>query len=393
MTAGRIPPLEADRTGIFRMPAEWEPHAATWLAWPHNRSDWPGKYQPIPWVYAEIVRHLQRGEHVHLVVNDRAWEEKARSVLVRAHVPLDNVVFHRWLTDRGWTRDSGAILVRNQDGHPVALHWHFNAWAKYEDWRNDAKLAERMARALGCECIRPVAPVPTGADNPELATLDSQHSTRLQLATRNSQLPTRNSPLVLEGGSIDVNGCGVMLTTEECLLSPEVQVRNPGVSRGQLKCAFRQYLGVNKVIWLERGIVGDDTHGHIDDIARFVAPDTVVAAVETNGEDPNYALLRENLERLCAATDQNGRPLRVVELPMPAPVLFRGRRLPASYANFYIANAAVLVPTFNDPNDRMALNILSELFPDRQVVGIYSGDLVWGLGTIHCMTQQEPGDL
>lgn len=376
MTARRTSRLEAASHGAFRMPAEWEPHAATWLAWPQNRSDWPGKYQPIPWAYAEIVRHLQRGECVHIVVNDRDWEDKARSVLTRANVPLDNVVFHRWLTDRGWTRDSGAIFVRNPDGHPVALHWGFNAWAKYEDWHHDAKLAERMARELGWECVRPVTPMlPDNA---------------LEVPRNLKVTATRDRHLVLEGGSIDVNGCGVLLTTEECLLSREVQVRNPGVGRLELEQAFRQYLGISKVIWLERGIVGDDTHGHIDDIARFVAPDTVVAAVETNEEDANYVLLRDNLERLRAATDKDGRPLKVVELPMPSPVIFRGRRLPASYANFYIANAAVLAPTFNDPNDRMALNILAGLFPDRPVVGIYCGDLVWGLGTLHCLTQQQP---
>jgi agmatine deiminase len=349
------------------MPAEWELHAATWLAWPHNRSDWPGKYEPIPWVYAEIVRHLVRGEQVHIVVDNKTWEQKARTVLTRAHVCLENVEFHCWPTDRVWVRDSGAIFVRRCGQGRVALNWRFNAWAKYPDWRNDDRLASRMARYLKLECLKP-----TLAD------------------CCNSQLRTRNSQLVLEGGSIDVNGRGAMLTTEECLLSRDVQVRNPGVSREQLECVFQQYLGVSKVIWLERGIVGDDTHGHIDDVARFVAPDTVVAAVEPDPEDPNHEPLQRNLERLRHATDQDGRPLRVVELPMPAPVRFRGQRLPASYANFYIANAAVLVPTFSDPQDRVALNILADLFPDRSVVGIHCGDLVWGLGTIHCMTQQEP---
>jgi agmatine deiminase len=318
-------------------------------------------------VYAEIVRHLAGGERVEIVVNDRDGELRARSVLTSAHVSLDNIGFHHWRTDRGWTRDSAAIFVHNQD-RQIALHWRFNAWAKYPDWRHDAKLPAHMARYLGVECVpalRLVSPAKPPAG-------------------------IRDSHLVLEGGSIDVNGCGTLLTTEECLLSTDVQTRNPGVSREELECAFRQYLGVQKVVWLGRGIVGDDTHGHVDDIARFVAPDTVVAAVESNRNDPSYQPLRENFERLRSATGQNGRPFRVVELPMPSPVCFRKRRLPASYANFYIANAAVLVPTFDDANDRTALNILAGLFPDRPVVGIYCGDLIWGLGAIHCMTQQQP---
>ncbi len=343
--------------GPFRMPAEWEPHAATWLAWPHNKSDWPGKYQPSPYVYAEIIRHLSRDETVHLVVNDGDWERQARAVLARAQVALDNVVFHRWRTDRGWLRDSGPIFVRSREQQWIALDWRFNAWAKYDDWRHDDKLPRRVARVLGLPALSPTA---------------------------------RGRRLVLEGGSIDVNGYGTLLTTEECLLSADVQVRNPDISREELEEVFTALLGVKKVIWLGRGIVGDDTHGHIDDIARFVAPDTVVAAVGGDRGDANCVPLRENLERLRAATDQDGRPLRVVELPMPAPVTYRGRRLPASYANFYIGNGVVLAPTFNDPRDRIALNLLAELFPGRDVVPIYCGDLIWGLGAIHCMTQQQP---
>jgi agmatine deiminase len=355
------------------MPAEWEPHAATWLAWPHNRSDWPGKFPSIPWVYAEIVRQISAGERVHIVVNDRADEQKARAVLSRAHVSGGNVHFHHWRTDRGWTRDSGAIFVRGRHNVPVALDWKFNAWAKYGDWRHDDKLAARMARYLGIQCVQPVVP-------------------ELPVIGRRPKAPSSKAKqrLVLEGGSIEVNGRGAMLTTAECLLSQEVQARNPGVGREPLEAAFRRYLGVKKVIWLERGIAGDDTHGHIDDIARFVAPDTVVAAVEDDANDPNYEPLRQNLETLRHTAGHDGRSLRVIELPMPAPVLFRGQRLPASYANFYLANAAVLVPTFDDPNDRVALNVLAGLFPARRVVGIASRDLIWGLGAIHCMTQQQP---
>ncbi len=344
------------------MPAEWEPHAATWLAWPHNRSDWPGKFQPIPWVYAEIVRHLSRNERVEIIVGNNLVEENARKVLQTAGASLEKVRFHRWATDRVWTRDYGPIFVREQtaEGRIAATVWRFNAWAKYSDWQNDATVATRIACQLRVPEVRP--------------SLNAAEGPR---------------QIVLEGGSIDVNGQGTLLTTEECLLS-SVQQRNPGVGREQLEKLFSDYLGITKVIWLGRGIVGDDTHGHVDDIARFVAPDTVVAAVELNSSDPNYESLQENRQRLKSSTDQRGQRLQVVDLPMPGPVSFRGRRLPASYANFYIADNLVLVPTFNDKNDRLALNILSDLFPDRGVVGIYCGDLIWGFGAIHCMTQQQP---
>jgi len=359
----------------YRLPAEWEPHAATWIAWPHNRTDWPGKFESIPWVYAEMVRHLVAGERVEVLVQSAIARRNALEVLRRAHVPLPNVRFHPWPTNRGWTRDfaplfvsrkrSGAARVNRLPG--VALpsarglvQWRFNGWAKYPDWRKDAAAAERIIRHTGLPCWRP-------------ALEDGR----------------RKRPVVLEGGSIDVNGRGTLLTTEECLLG-RPQQRNPGLSRKDLERVLADYLGISKIIWLGRGIVGDDTHGHVDDIARFVAPDTVVAAVERNPKDPNHQPLAQNLARLKASTDQDGRPLRVVELPMPAPVVFRGRRLPASYANFYIANGVVLVPTFNDANDRLALNILSGLFPGRLVVPIYCGDFIWGLGAIHCATQQQP---
>jgi len=343
----------------YRMPAEWEPHAATWLAWPHNRTDWPGKFEAIPWVYAEIVRHLARVERVHILVNDAAHQLRARQVLERSSVPLARLSFHRFPTNRGWTRDSCPIFL--VDGRRLALtKWRFNAWAKYPDWRKDEAAARRVARF-----------------------------TKLPAWFPTSEIAGKQRPVVLEGGSIDVNGRGLLLTTEECQLS-RTQQRNPGLSRRGLEKVFADYLGIRKVIWLKRGIVGDDTHGHVDDIARFVSPSTVVAAVERNRRDPNYTPLQANLRRLRAATDLAGRRLHVVELPMPAPVVFRGQRLPASYANFYIANRLVLVPTFDDPNDRLALSLLSGLFPGRQVVGIHCLDLVWGLGTIHCMTQQQP---
>ena len=345
------------------MPAEWEPHSATWIAWPHNRSDWPGKFPAIPWVYAEIVRHLSRVERVAIIVDNAAARKRAIEILKQAHANIEALDFYLWPTNRGWTRDCGPIFVVSESAPraPLAVtHWRFNAWAKYPDWQKDATIAGKAAQRLRLLRWQPSAPI-----------------------------NGRPQGVVLEGGSIDVNGRGAMLTTEECLLSA-TQQRNPGLGKADLERIFAAYLGVRRVLWLSRGITGDDTHGHIDDIARFVAPDTVVACVEPDSRDADYEPLRENLERLRAATDQDGAPLRVVELPMPAPVLFRGQRLPASYANFYIANKLVLVPTFNDPNDRRALGILAELFPGREVVGIHSVDLVWGLGTLHCMTQQQP---
>jgi agmatine deiminase len=350
----------------YRMPAEWEPHEATWLAWPHNPDDWPGKFQVVPWLYAEIVRLLAARERVHILAENEKAEERARSILERAGANLDRVSFHLWPTDRSWTRDSGPIFirkdrVRNAEGNVAITNWQFSAWAKYSDWHLDDKVPDRVAKLLGLPEWQPTVALADGSKR----------------------------RLVLEGGSIDVNGEGVLLTTEECLLS-KVQERNPGVSREQLERAFYDYLGIDRVIWFNRGIVGDDTHGHIDDIARFVGPTTIVAAVELDASDPNHAPLAENLARLKAAHAADGRQFTIIELPMPRPVVFRGQRLPASYANFYIANGLVLVPTFHDPNDRVALNILAEAFPRREVIGIHSVDLVWGLGTLHCMSQQQP---
>ena len=345
----------------YSMPAEWEPHQATWLAWPHNREDWPGKFQPIPWLYAEIVRLLSVHETVHLIVASAAERDRATSILTRAGATLARVEFHVWATDRVWTRDSGPIFVRNKNGQIALTDWRFNAWAKYDDWHLDDKLPARAAKLLKLPTWQPTVTLPNG----------------------------KTHRVVLEGGSIDTNGQGTLLTTEECLLS-EVQQRNPGLSRAQLERVFSDYLGIDQVIWLDRGIVGDDTHGHVDDITRFVAPDVIVTAVEPDRSDPNHELLAENLTRLKAARTPQGKQYTLVELPLPRPVVFRGQRLPASYANFYIANGLVLVPTFHDPNDRIALNTLARAFPDRDVIGIHAVDLVWGLGTLHCMTQQQP---
>ncbi len=345
----------------FRMPAEWERHEATWLAWPHNREDWPGKFQAIPWLYAEIVRLLTRGERVHLLVEDAAAEKRVRGMLKRAGADAAQVDFHAWATDRVWTRDSGPIFVRNGAGETAITNWRFNAWAKYDDWHKDDELPGRAAEVLGLRQWLPMVAV-DGAER----------------------------RVVLEGGSIDTDGAGTLLTTEECLLS-EVQQRNPGVGRERLERVFHDYLGIDQVIWLGRGIAGDDTHGHVDDITRFVGAATVVTVVEPDTRDANHEPLEENLRRLKAARTAEGKPLTVVELPLPRPVVFRGQRLPASYANFYIANGRVLVPTFHDANDRVALNTLAEVFPEREVIGIHAVDLVWGLGTLHCMTQQQPG--
>ena len=386
----------------YRMPAEWEPHSATWLAWPHYQDDWPGKFGPIPWVYAEIIRNLAKHERVELIVNNSSAAKQAREVLERADALSTNIRFHRWPTNRVWLRDSGCIFLvpqrgsarvdslfgvalgklgllsqhLNREGHeftransqrrrnrasapeggPLALKFRFNAWAKYSNWRHDEKIGGLMAKAAHAKEIHPLA---------------------------------AHERIVLEGGSIDVNGAGTILTTEECLLS-KVQERNPHMARIHYEKAFADYLGAPHTIWLGRGICGDDTHGHVDDLTRFVSRDTVVTMVEPDSKDLNHSPLRANLRRLQAARDQNGRQLTVVELPMPQPVIFDGRRLPASYANFYIANGVVLAPVFNRPNDRIALNTLTHLFPTREIVPIYSGDFIWGLGAMHCMTQQQP---
>jgi agmatine deiminase len=330
----------------YRMPAEWEPHEGTWIAWPHEETDWPGKFAAVPWVYCEFIRRLSRVERVHILAKDT----QPAALLEKAGARMDAVELIACPTDRSWTRDYCPIFVKDTNASTVLTDWHFNGWAKYDNWHHDDAVPSLLAERLGMTTVQP-------------------------------ELQGRR--IVLEGGSIDVNGTGLLLTTEECLLSP-VQQRNPGLSRDDYESIFMRYLGVTQTIWLHHGIAGDDTHGHVDDLARFVGPSTVVIAVEQDRSEINYEPLQENLRLLRT------QPLRVVELPMPEPVYFNGQRLPASYANFYIANAIVLVPTFNDPNDRVALNTLSELFPDRKVIGIGSADLILGLGTLHCMTQQQP---
>jgi len=340
----------------YRMPAEWEAHEATWLGWPHEVSDWPGKFAVIPWAFAEIVRHLSRVERVYLLVEQGIAENRVRGILKKSGAHLDNVKFFRVPTDRGWMRDSGPICVVNADGHVAFNHFVFNGWAKYSNHKRDAAAVDKV---------------------------------NLKLRRRVSKPVHKGRRVVLEGGSIDVNGAGTLLTTEECLLS-KTQERNPGFTREDYEEVFCEYLGITKVIWLKNGIAGDDTHGHVDDLSRFVDARTVVTILEENREDANYEALQENLAILESSTDQSGNALRVVTLPMPQPVHFAGQRLPASYANFYIANKLVIVPTFADANDRVALNTLADLFPDREVIGIPCRDLVLGLGTLHCMTQQQP---
>jgi agmatine deiminase len=338
---------------MFRMPAEWEPHEGTWLAWPHNKEHWPGNFEPIPKVYSEVIRILASNEKVFVCVNDSTMEEAARRVLKENGVSaalIDQVIFQHIPTNSSWTRDFGPIFVRDSDGNRVITDWIFNSWGgKYPPWDLDDLVPPHVARIL--------------------------------------KLPVIEPGIVLEGGSIDVNGKGTLLTTEQCLLN---QNRNPHLNRKQIEDYLGKYLSVKNVLWLKEGIIGDDTDGHIDDIARFVDSNTVVCVVEENESDENYEILKRNFEDLKGMHDQDGRSLNVIPIPMPDPVIYKGNRLPASYANFYIANGVVIVPTFRCRQDESALKALLELFPSREVIGIDGVDLVWGLGTFHCSTQQQP---
>jgi agmatine deiminase len=351
----------------LRFPAEWEPHRATWIAWPHHEPDWPSKLAPIPWVYAEIARVLAESELVEVLCHDARVREDARRKLAAHGVPKQRVRLHLVPTDRVWLRDSAPSFVRDARGAVALASWRFNAWAKYRNYRRDARVGAAIERITGLPRVLPCRP--DRSDAP------------LRSAAEGAREAQR---VVLEGGSIDANGAGRLLTTEECLLS-KVQERNPGLDRAGYERVFAAALGIRETIWLGEGCVGDDTHGHVDDVARFVDRDAVVLAYEADPADENHARSRDNAERLARVPG-----LRVVRLPFPRPVWMNGVRLPASYANFYVANRAVLVPTFNDPNDRVALNTLAEVFPGRAVVGIHAVDLVWGLGTLHCLTQQEP---
>ncbi|MCX6144255.1 MAG: agmatine deiminase family protein [Ignavibacteriales bacterium] len=342
----------------YRMPAEWEKHEATWIGWPHNKTDWPGKFAPIPWVFGEMARTISQGEIVRIIAVPDV-QRQANNVLKRIGVDLKMVEFFNYPTNRGWTRDFGPIFVKKTDPKTevAIVRFRFTAWARYPDWKKDDAVPPKAAKKLGVKLL----PAKIGEKD-----------------------------FVLEGGSVDVNGTGTVLTTEECLLDTKVQVRNPGFGKAEVDRALQDHLGVTNVLWLGNGIGGDDTHGHIDDTCRFVKRDTVVLIQESDVNDINYKPLHENRERLEGMRLEDGSKIQVVPLPMPAPLLIDGIRLPASYANFYISNAAVIVPTFNDPNDRKALGILSELITDRPVVGIHAVDLVYGFGTLHCLTQQQP---
>lgn len=341
---------------MTHFPAEWTKHAATWIAWPHHEPDWPGKLGPIPWVYAEIARVLSRRERVEILCHDEGVRAAAAGHLA-AHGVDANVRLHVVENDRVWLRDSGPTGVI-RDGAVALVNWQFNGWAKYDNSTRDARIGRAVADISGLPRIEPVR-------------------------------PDTGERVVLEGGAIETNGEGTLLVTEECLLSP-IQERNPGLTRDGYEQVFKEYLGIRHTIWLGEGCVGDDTHGHIDDIARFTDPTTIVLSYEADpADDENHRRSVDNLKRLELAGGARG-VLRIVKLPYPRPVMMNGERLPASYANFYIANGTVLVPTFNDPNDREALNTLAGLFPDREIVGIHAVDLVWGLGTLHCLTQQQP---
>lgn len=344
--------------GHVRWPAEWERHDATWIAWPHHEPDWPGKFGPIPWVYAEIARALAEHERVNILVHDEKTEEEAWHCLRMHEVKQGRIHLMQCPTDRVWLRDSAPTFVHDADGHVRAMNWDFNAWAKYENFARDQRIGAFITDHTGIPLDQP-------------------------------QRHDGKGRVVLEGGGIETDGRGTMLVTEEWLLT-DVQVRNPGFSRADYERMFGETLGITKTIWLGEGCVGDDTHGHVDDIARFVAPGVMVIAHEEDPNDENHVRSADNLKRLAGATDAEGNAIRVVTLPYPRPVIMDGARLPASYANFYIANGVVIVPTFNDPTDRIALNTLAELMPNRQVVGIHAVDLVWGLGTLHCLTQQQP---
>jgi agmatine deiminase len=345
--------------GALRMPAEWEPHRATWIGWPHHEPDWPGKFASIPWVYAEIARVLAEYEPLEILCASQEVLTSARAILEAHDVRRERIRLHVVPTDRVWLRDSAPTGVIDASGGVILVDFRFNGWAKYDNWHFDNEVGAAMARITGLPRVTP----------------DREDG---------------SGQIVLEGGGIDVNGQGLLLVTEEWLLS-DVQVRNPGLTRDGYERLFSEWLGVRATVWLGEGCVGDDTHGHVDDVARFVSADTIVLAVEDDPADENHIRSMDNVRRLERAADHpRVGPLQIVRLPFPRPVMMNGERLPASYANFYIANGVVLVPTFNDPNDRVALDTLAAVFPSHRVVGIHAVDLVWGLGTLHCLTQPEP---
>jgi len=341
---------------VIRLPAEWENHKSTILCWPDNKDDWPGKFMTIHWVYTEIIKNIIPGEIVRVIVQSNNHKSKVLNYLERTNIDVKNIEFIIAATDRSWVRDSSPVFVK-VGAETKAIEFIFNGWAKYPNYINDKKIPKRLSKKINAELLSAVH---------------------------------KNKAVVLEGGAIDSNGKGTLLTTEECLLDENIQTRNPGFNKKAYEEIFKKYLGITNVIWLGKGIAGDDTHGHVDDLCRFVNKKTLLICKEDNPSDVNYLPLKENIERLKHAKLEDGSRPNIVELPMPKPLIFENLRLPASYANFYISNHAVLVPTFNDPNDRIALNIIKEFFPERDVVGIHAVDLVLGLGTIHCLSHEEP---
>jgi len=343
-------------TNTRRFPAEWEKQEGILLCFPHNGNDWPGKYEAIQWAFVEFIKKVTNYEKVFLVVADEKLQAKVNGMLETAHVDLAKVSFIIHKTNRSWMRDSGPIIVKN--GTQIeALSFNFNGWAKYKNINLDKRVPAKVSDFL-----------------------------KIPL----TQVVYKGKPVIVEGGAIDVNGKGTLLTSEECLLHPNIQIRNAGFTKENYEAVFKEYLGITNVIWLGDGIEGDDTHGHIDDLARFVNEDTIITIIETDVNDANYKPLQDNLKRLQNAKLENGESPKIVTLPMPKRINFDGVRLPASYANFLIMNNCVLVPTFNDVNDRVALNTIADCFPNREVIGINSIDLIWGFGTLHCLSQQIP---
>ena len=337
----------------YCMPAEWEPHAATWLSWPHKEESWPGIFSRIPLVWAEVASALAESERVCILVRNTEMEHSARRHLHDQGARLDRIDFYHIPTNDAWMRDHGPTFLVRHSGRArelAAVDWVFNAWGgKYPPWDDDDAVPRKIAELL--------------------------------------DIPVASPGVVLEGGSIEVNGAGALLTTEQCLLHPN---RNPALTRRDIEEVLRNFLGVQTILWLGQGIAGDDTDGHVDDLARFVDARTIVAVRTDDSSSADFHVLRDNWRRLELMRDSQGRPFTLVPLPMPEPVWFEDQQLPASYANFYIANKAVLVPVFDVPPQHAALASLAELFPTRRIVGIPSRDLVWGLGAVHCITQQQP---
>lgn len=343
-------------TSNRRFPAEWEKQQGILLCFPHNGKDWPGKYEAVQWAFVEFIKKVATFEQVFLVVADENQKEKVNTMLETAHVAVANVSYIIHKTNRSWMRDSGPIIVKNGNQRE-ALNFNFNGWAKYKNIQLDKFVPAKVGEFLNI----PVTSV-----------------------------QYKGKPVIVEGGAIDTNGCGTLLTSEECLMHPDIQVRNPNFTKADYEAVFKEYLGITNVIWLGDGIEGDDTHGHIDDLCRFVNEDTIVTIVESDSNDSNYKPLQDNLKRLQNAKLENGKSPKIIQLPMPKRLDFDGLRLPASYANFLILNTCVLVPTFNDSNDRIALNILADCFPNREIIGISAVDFIWGFGTLHCLSQQIP---